>query len=336
MNMISHLAADGIRAAGRQDRYRQQVAERAAQLRQQVAVRSEPAIVRQREPIDGSQVLRWNYAFLERMAVWGSEHELVTCALWDAATHARHKDGTPVWQYCPRLGIFGPSGSGKSWKARLVGKLAYRPEILVEPTKPAFIDLCADHHTVIMTEADETFRSPGRSRGILACANASYEPDRSAAKIRGGVAIKIPLFTFVVWDAIDTLLSANRPDLKAMISRTLIIRSRIAPAGFRPPRMDGKARAIAEQLARVNGAWMAQEVEDGIGDEIPGLPEHVGNRAYALWEPLAAVALRADKGDPDGPWSTACRAACEHLEAASAGDEDDMSELDRQMAEWGI
>jgi hypothetical protein len=333
--MIARLAVDAARAAGRQDRYRQQVAQRAEQLRQQVAVRTEPAIVRQREPIDGNQVLRWYYAYLEKMAVWDSEHEIVTAALFAAATHARWKDGTPVWDYCPRLGIFGPSGSGKSWKARLIGKLCYKPEILIEPTKPAFIDLCADKHTVILTEADEAFRSPGRSRGILAVVNGSYQPDVSASKVRGGQAIRIPLFTFVVLDGIDTLLSANRPDLKAMISRCLIVRSR-AQAGYRPPRFDAKARAIAEGLARVTGAWMAQEADDGIADDVPELPEHVGNRGWSLWQPLAAVALRADKGDPEGPWSAACRVACEHLEAAAAGDQDDMSELDRQMSEWGV
>ena len=145
----------------------------------------------------------------------------------------------PVWQYCARLAIIGPSGSGKSWKSRLVGKLAYKGDILVEPTKPAFIDLCADNHTVILTEADEVFRSPGRSRGIVAVINASYEPDRTSSRKQGGVAVRIPLFCHAVLDGIDhVLLSPNRPDLAAMMSRCVILFSRKAREGYRPPRFD--------------------------------------------------------------------------------------------------
>ena len=347
MNILS----DGLRVAravdhARVDQLRQLGQQKAAQMQAQVAVREPAALVRQREPVDGDQVLRWLYTYLRRFACWGSEDEVVTSALWACATWARDGEGMPVWQYAPRLGIFGPSGSGKSWKARLIGKVSYKPEILVEPTKPAFIDLCADQNTVILTEADEAFRSPGRSRGILSVANASYEPDRSASRKRGGVAVKIPIFTFILLDGIDTLLSANRPDLKAMISRTLVLRS-VRPAGdYRPPRFDGQAREIAGRLARVTGAWMAQEVADGMGDDIPSVPDHLGGRPYSLWEPLFVVSARADAcwrrrehiedDGTEGPWTAACRAACERLESQAAGqDEDMLSDLDQVMSEWG-
>ena len=350
LGAAGHIAGRAAETVARETVYAQRrqavtarAQEMAGQLHAQVATRPQTALVQSREIIAGDTVLKYNYTFLKRFACWGTDHEVVTAALWAAATHARHKDGTPVWQYCPRLGIFGPSGSGKSWKARLIGKLAYRPEILIEPTKPAFIDLCADKHTIILTEADEAFRSPGRSRGILAVVNGSYQPDVSASKVRGGVALRSPLYTFVVLDGIDTLLSANRPDLHAMISRCIILKARKAPAGYRPPRFDGQARLIAERLGTLGSAWMGQEVEDGIAEDYPRIPEHVGNRPFALWEPLFAVAWRADaawreeQGEPEGegPWSAACRAACEQLEAVSPDQDDDgMSELDRQMAEW--
>ena len=303
-----------------------------------VAVR-EPVqgVVVARERIDGDKTLRYIYSFLKHFAIWGSEAELVTATLWIAMTHARDAKGVPVWQYCARLAVLGPSGSGKSWKARLIGKLASMGKILVEVTKPAFIDLCADHNTVILTEADESFRSPGRSRGILAVFNASYEPDRSSSRKQGGVAVEIPLFTHAVLDGIDdVLLSANRPDLRAMISRCIIIMARRAPDGYRPPRFGSEARAMAEQIGLRTAAWMAQEVAAGMADVVPQVPEHLGNRPFALWEPLFTVALAADEGDPDGPWSTACRDACELLESPDLPDEDGESELDRQMAAMGI
>jgi len=329
------------------DRTSQRVAERdpdlaepalPAQYRGEVAVPGR-AVVQAREQIDGDQVLRYIYTFLKRFAVWGSEAEIVACALWIAQTYARDGDGFPVWQYCTRLAILGPSGSGKSWKARLVGKLSHSPEILVTPSKAAFTDLCAENSTVIITEADEQFGSPGKSRDILAVINASYEPDRTAPRKQGGKVARVRVFTHVVLDGIDDVLkSKNRPDLRAMMSRCIEVPARIAPEGYRPPRFDAQARAIAAQLAQRAAAWMTQEVADGMADDVPVVPGHLGNRPFALWEPLFTVALRADQGDPDGPWSRACAQACEVLEAGQGltqPTEDEESELDRQMAAWG-
>lgn len=315
-----------------------------------LAVREPSAVVRQM--IDGDKILRYVYTFLKRFAVWNSEAEIVTATLWIAMTHARDGDGVPVWQYCARLGILGPSGSGKSWKSRLVGKLSSNGKILVEPTKPSFIDLCADNNTVIITEADEAFRSPSRSRGILAVVNAAYEPDRSTSRKQGGVAVEIPLYCHVVLDGIDSvLLSPNRPDLGAMLSRTICILSRRAKDGYRPPRFDSQARALADEVALRASAWMAQEVQLGLAGVVPVVPEDLGNRPFALWEPLFAVAWAADRAWREereaagedvaadaGPWSQACRAACQELEAAGSvptPQEDTETELDRQMAAWG-
>jgi hypothetical protein len=332
------------RIAGRRDRLTAQAPPGGT-----VAVRAHHAVAVSREPVDGDQVLRYIYTFLKRFAIWGSEAELVTATLWVAMTHAKDAKDVPVWQYCARLAIVGQSGSGKSWKCRLIGKLASMGEILAEVTKPAFIDLCAEHNTVILTEADEAFRTPGRNRGLLAVINAAYEPDRSSSRKQGGVAVKIPLFTHAVLDGIDdVLLSKNRPDLRAMISRCIVIFAKTAPEGYRPPRFDSSARAIAAQLGQRCAAWMAQEVLDGMPDDVPGIPGHLGNRPFVLWEPLFIVAGRADKAlrekaeqagedDPGTPWSDACAEACEQFE--SVGDyacetPEDMSELDRQMAAW--
>lgn len=318
--------------------------------RADVAVRT-VSVVQGRALVDGDQTLRYIYTFLKHFAHWNSEAELIAATLWVAQTHARDDKGYPIAQYCARLAILGPSGSGKSWKSRLIGKLSYSGEILVEPTAPAFIDLCAENHTVIMTEADEAFRSPGRSRKILAVANASYEPDRSSSRKQGGVAVKIRLFCHLVLDGIDeVLLSPNRPDLAAMMSRCIIILSRRAPDGYRPPRFDSRARATAEMLSQRATAWMAQEVAAGMADDVPVVPEHLGNRPFALWEPLFIVARRADLAlrarvkaeggaDPGYPWSDACTDACEQLEqAVGVPDQtpDQVTELDRQMAAYGL
>jgi hypothetical protein len=353
-----HVARDAGRVAGRATEMsvreslyaarRQAVTTSVQHAANELAV-TEPgsAVVRSREPVDGDQVLRYIYTFLKRFAVWGSDAEVVAATLWIAQTHARDANGMPIWQYCARLLITGPSGSGKSWKSRLVGKLSFKGKILVEPTKPAFIDICAENHTVIITESDETFRSPGRSRSLVAVMNASYEPDRESSRKQGGVHVDIPLFCHAVLDGIDKImLSPTRPDLVAMTSRCIVLMARKAREGYRPPRFDKRARAMANLLSQRAGAWMAQEVDNALEDEVPDVPDHLGNRPFALWEPLFAVAKRADEcaarrdGRTDGGdklWSSACWLACEQLEATFAATQpadEDLDELDQQMAAW--
>jgi hypothetical protein len=348
-------AARTIERGARYAQARQRVDERRTELAAgraggAVAVRPAAAMVRQREPVDGDETLRYVVAFLRHFAVWGSDAEILTAALWVVQAHARDGDGMPVWQYCARLGIFGPSGSGKSWKTRLIGKLAPAGKILIEPTKPSFIDLCADRHTVILTEADELFSTTGRNRGILAVVNAGYEPDRTATRKQGGKVVEVPVFGPVVLDGLDSMIKATRADLRTMISRTICIMARQAPDGYRPPRFDKQARYAAEMLSQRCAQWMAQEVAAGLADVVPHVPEHLGNRPFALWEPLFAVAQRADEalrarqekdggaaGDGPGPWTLACAEACEQLEdGAGLPEEDDddegMSDLDRIMA----
>lgn len=302
-----------------------------------VAVPGQRTVVQARPAISGDQTLRYAYSFLRHFAVWPSEHALVTATLWDAQAHARDAAGLPVWPYSPRFLIVGPYGSGKSWIARLVGKLAPNGEMLLEPTKAALIDLIAERRTVVITEADEVFGTAGRNRSLVATLNAGYEPDHAHSRKQGGKAVRIPLYGPAVIDGIDTLIQDTRPDLRTLVSRCIVMHARQAPEGYRAPRFDRQARAVAGQISTRLGQWMAQEVQAGIGDVVPDLPDWLGNRPASLWEPLFSVALAADQGDPDGPWSTACREACLALEtAADVTDQGDdiENELDRALAAW--
>jgi hypothetical protein len=92
--------------------------------------------------------------------------------------------------------------------------------------------------------------------------------------------------------------NATGNDLRTLLSRCLIARVQMAPEGYRPPRFDSQARAIAGLLNQRIAAWMAQEVAAGIGDEVPEVPPGLGNRPAALWEPLFTAADRAGTSGP--------------------------------------
>jgi hypothetical protein len=128
------------------------------------------------------------------------------------------------------------------------------------------------------------------------------------------------------------LTQSRDPDMRTLMTRCVVAEIVKGPAGFRAPRFDGRARAVAEQISQRMAAWMAQEVADGIADIVPELPGDLDPRRISLWEPMAACALRAG-----GPWPERMWEACISLENAVAlpdAGEDQESELDALMAQW--
>ena len=301
-----------------------------------MAVRQPPTVVIPREPIDGAQRLTDTRTALDHFAMWPSEAALVTAVLWAAQAHGRdEKTRLPVWQYAPRLFLTSEEGgSGKSWMGRLISKLSPDGETLIEPTKASLIQMISENKTVVVTEADILFGAGGRNRGIVGVLNAGYEPDRVHTRMRGRQAERVPLFGPVILDGLESLIKSTGPDMKTLVSRCVIIKVRRGPEGYRPPRFDKTARAVFARGGEKLAQWMAQQVRDGIGDVVPEVPEGLGNRPCALWEPLLAVADAAG-----GDWPVRVRQACTDLESAAAEvDEDDEQEAGYRAAisAWAV
>jgi hypothetical protein len=278
--------------------------------------------------LDGDQLLKDAYTALKHFAVWPSEAALVTAVLWAAQAHARGKDGTPVWQYSPRLFFTSrEGGSGKSWMARLVAKLSPDGKMLVEATKASLVRLLAKQATIVVTELDVLVGNGGRNKWFTGIANAGYERDQSTYRVDHGKELEIPLMSPMVLDGLDTVITATGVEMRTLMSRCIIIHVKRAPEGYRSPRFDDAARAVFALGSEKLGAWMAQEVRDGIAGHVPDVPEGLGNRPAALWEPLFAVADRAG-----GDWPARARQACEELESAFGADVDEEREQDYRSA----
>ena len=292
-----------------------------------------PVTLGRPQPIDGARVLNQVYGYLGHMAVWPSGWAQITAALYAAHAHAKDDNGMPVWQYEPRLFFTSRTGgSGKSWLARQVAALCPDGKGLVEMTKASLIDLIAQHATVTIGEMDVLVGSGKRTQWLTGIANAGYEPDRMTSRKHGGKVQEIPLFGPMILDGLDSVIHQTGEDLKTLMSRCIIVHTERAPEGYRPPRFDREKRAIAAALNGRLARWMAQEVEDGIGDVVPELPEGIGNRPAALWEPLIAVADAAG-----GHWPALARGACERLESATGlPGEDEAAEarIDSALSAW--
>ena len=275
------------------------------------------------ERLDGAQLLKDSCNGLANFAVWPSQSALITAALWSAQAHAKDpKTGLPVWQYAPRLFFTSEEGgSGKSKLTKLVLRLSPQPKLLVESSKASLVGFIADRCTVGVTELDVLVGTGGRTRWYTAIANAGFDPEPTTSKMDHGKKLEIPLFGPMVLDGLDSVITSTGLELRTLMSRCIIIRVRRAPEGYRAPRFDGQAReAFARHSAKL-AAWMAQEVRGGIGEAVPDVPDGLGCRPAALWEPLLCVADRAG-----GEWPRRAREACADLEAASGVDEDDAAE----------
>lgn len=285
-----------------------------------VAVRDPAAVLAARGAIDGDQLLKEACLALDHFAIWPSEAAIVTAALWAAQAHAKdERTGLPVWQYAPRLFITAPDGgSGKSWMGRLVAKLAPDGKMLVEVSKASLVRLIAKRATVVVTELDVLMGSGGRNKWFLGIANAGYEPDVPTYRVDHGKELEIPLFGPMVLDGLDSVEKSTGTEMRTLMSRCIIIRVKRAPDDYRPPRFDEDARALFARGSMKLAAWMAQEVRNGIGRVVPDVPEGLGNRPAALWEPLFAVADAAG-----GDWPRLARQACIELESPGVSDDDE-------------
>ena len=283
--------------------------------------------------LDGAQLLSDAWTALGHFAVWPSEAARVTAVLWAAQAHAKAVDKPtgqvlPVWQYEPHLFFTSrEGGSGKSWMGRLTAKLSPNGKMLVESSKASLVRLIAKQATVVVTELDVLVGNGGRNKWFTGIANAGYERDQATYRVDHGKELEIPLMCPMILDGLDTVINSTGTEMRTLMSRCIIVHVKRAPDGYRAPRFDDAARAVFALGSEKLGAWMAQEVADGIGDDVPDVPDGLGNRPASLWEPLFAVADRAGGG-----WPERARQACEELESALALDVDEERELDYRSA----
>ncbi len=298
-----------------------------------VAVRQPGTVARagSAPAMDGDRLLTYVYGLLAHYAVWPSEAALVAATAWIAHAHARDATGTLVWQASPRL-LFSSAepGSGKSYAMRLVARLCPAPEIFAEPSEPAIAHAVGKlHATLALDEIDVLFGRGERKAALRGLVNDGYVRGSSWARVRGGQVDRIPTFGALMMAGLDAVETATGGRMAATITRCIRIRMRRAPEGFRAPRWDADARRAATVLTTQLARWAATALV-GLGDEIPDMPDGIGNREAEIWEPLVVAADAASR-----EWGDRVRAACAEL-CTTGGmpdeDEDAADELDSWFA----
>ncbi|MHB1432004.1 MAG: DUF3631 domain-containing protein, partial [Streptosporangiaceae bacterium] len=296
-----------------------------------VAVRQPATVARtgSTPAMDGDRLLTYVYGMLAHYAVWPSEAALVAATAWIAHAHARDASGTLVWQASPRL-LFSSvePGSGKSYAMRLVARLCPAPEIFAEPSEPAIAHAVGRlHATLALDEIDVLFGRGDRKAALRGLINDGYVRGSSWARVRGGQVDRIPTFGALLLAGLDAVETATGGRMAATLTRCIRIRMRRAPDGFRPPRWDADARRAATVLTTQLARWAAQVLVH-LGDEIPDMPDGIGNRDAEIWEPLIVAADAAS-----AEWGDRVRAACAEL-CMTGGMPDDDADAADALDSW--
>lgn len=293
----------------------------------------DPALVRQRQPVDGGQVLGYCEQFLCRFARFPSRAALTAAVLWAAHAHARDAQGVLVFDATPRLMFLSSEpGSGKSRALELTGMLC--PEVFgldAEPTEAALVyTISREHATALLDEGDVLFGAGKRKAGIRAVLNAGYTRSGTVLRMRGGKGERSRVFGPVALAGLDVMKTATGDTLAPLFSRSIVIRMRKSADPV--PRLDANARRVAGLINQALAAWTASVRDDLASSRTDEIPEWLANRSEEIWAPLLAVAEAAG-----GNWPELALEACEEL-VLRADSQDDggdiMGDLADAMGSW--
>jgi|HubBroStandDraft_6_1064221.scaffolds.fasta_scaffold00231_30 hypothetical protein len=314
MNMMTRVAVDATRQAA----YRQQVAERAAQLRRQLAVPSETAPAQQCDPeqarMIGEEALRYARRVLTRHVAWPSTAALDTTLLWCLHCAARDDEGELIWRTTPRL-LFTSAerGSGKSTALDLVAILTgSRFGRLPKISGPAFAALVGKFHEVaVLDEARLIFGTGQRSQELQGMLLAGSTAGANMLVMRGGNATPTPVSGAVAYAGKDNLITGCGDSVSDLLDRSIRITMQ-RPARHYPDIDEDAERAgkLAHQGfatwaaafrddLRAEAARLSREACEAAEDESADDVAAGVLRRTQIWRPLRAAAAVLGNGWPE-------------------------------------
>ena len=292
-----------------------------------MAVHQPSALVRQRAPIDGGQVLDYCEALLRRYTRMPATAR-AAAVLWAAHAHARDAEGVMVWDASPRLMFLSSDpGSGKSRALELVGLLS--PCFFGLDTEPSeagvVYTLGRERATLCLDEGDLLFGAGKRKSAIRAVLNSGTYRSGTVLRMRGGKGERANVFGPTALAGLDVMKTATGEALNALFSRSIVIRMHKSAEPV--PSLDRQAREVAALIQRALAAWTAS-VRDDLAAAKPELPEWLANRPADIWAPLLAI------GEAAGPqWAARAQEAAEEL--ARYADTEDLDEEQDVMGDIG-
>lgn len=248
-------------------------------------------------------------AFYRRFVSYPSDHARWAHVLWTVHAHC-----LDAFEATPRLAFLSPEpGSGKTRALEVTELLVPRPVQAVSVT-PAYLfrKVGSDEGrpTILYDEIDAVFGPKAKdNEEIRAMLNAGHRRSGVAGRcvLKGNkqVTEEIPAFCAVALAGLG-----NLPD--TILTRAIVCRMRRrAPdeqvEAFRRRVHEAEGEAIRTEIEE-----MAAAIEDELAAAWPELPPEIVDRDADVWEPLIAIADKAE-----GRWADRARVAAVALVAAA-------------------
>jgi hypothetical protein len=261
---------------------------------------------------DLAAVLDATRDFVRRFVVM-SDHEAVAVALWVFHTHA-----FDAADYSPYLAITSPEmRSGKTTLMKLLELLTARPWRVITPSDAVvFRKINRDRPTLLLDEYDTIFQER-EYEPLRAILNAGNEPGTCVPRCVGP---SQKLTDFAVFCPKALAGIGRLPTTVA--DRTIEIALKRKAAGETIGRF--RRREVAEAAEPLHQALiaLASHHVDALAEARPDLPDELDDRAQDAWEPLLAIADRADDD-----WSMVARQAALALSDGRATANEDSDRL---------
>ena len=315
------------RMAGARQRAEQRVADRAAELGQEMHAGTalavpQPTVLAVPDATELlPQVLEEIGLYLLDYVSFPSRSALVASVLWIASAAARDQQRDLIWWAHPRLlATSAENGSGKSTLLDLIAVLLQsRAGRLVKVTPYGLAKILGAYKEVALPDdAQNVFGATGEAgKDVLNILLGSYSRGGTwvSGKSKGTIE---PVYGAVALAGKDAVITKNADALADLLVRSVIVRFERAVRYMRQMDTRGAARGaqLAQSLAAVMAALHVQllAAADGLAEESEGqiITEGDGGRTAQIWRPLDAVAAVAG-----GPWAQYGRQAREELAEAS-------------------
>jgi hypothetical protein len=285
--------------------------------------------------IHGADWLDYTAKFFDRYASWPSPEARDGVVLWMAHTYAREAPDNGaglIFPVTPRLFVLSDErNSGKSTVLRMLSLTCPRVYgIETQPTEYGLLlSIAGEKPTLMIDELGILIGSDKRSANVQQILLNGYTPLGTKLRERKGQIDRVQLFAPIALAGLNVVEKTASENIRAILSRGLIITMRPAPDDAQPADLDDEENAVATAVRRIRLAGMGWTVtnREWLRSYKPEPAEGAYRRWRQIWRPLLAVADGAGRD-----WPERARAACVALPAGTGGQEQE-NELADMKAE---
>jgi hypothetical protein len=281
--------------------------------------------------VTGDEWLRYMKLFFSRYVYWPSEASCDAAVLWAAHTYLREspENGAGlITTVTPRFfALSSERNSGKSTVMALFLNVCPRAYgIDTQPTEYGMLEsLETEKPTLLIDELGILISSDKRSANVQQILLNGYTPRGSKLRQKDKKANRVQLFAPIALAGLDVVEKTASENIKAILSRGVIVHMRPAPDDAEPADLDEEEEQVARMVRTIRIAGMGWTItnREYLRSHRPVPAEGAHRRWRQIWRPMLTIADAAG-----GDWPERARKACVELQHGYAvADDEQMKDL---------